>query len=146
MLSHSQSRSKDIITLFHKPSSPASVRVLALLKQASANASVTSTEDQASSTPAQSRQEFELNITEDNPTSDQVQTILGYVGASGISSIIKGAKTENEALKKFRENAENFQRPVVCTTILALALALALLLTPRSSDCRLEQRPGGRRG
>ena len=85
-----------------------------MLKQASANATATATEDQASSTSAPApRTEFELNITEDTPTADQVQTILGYVGASGISSIIKGASSESDALKKFKTSPDSFQRPIV---------------------------------
>ncbi|EOO01688.1 putative duf1687 domain containing protein [Phaeoacremonium minimum UCRPA7] len=107
---------KDIVTLFHKASSPASMRVVTLLKQASATATEHATEDQASDHTAQSdssRAEFDLNITEDPPTADQLQTILEYVGKPRISSIVKGATTENEALKKFKESAENFQRPVV---------------------------------
>ncbi|OTA56804.1 DUF1687-domain-containing protein [Hypoxylon sp. EC38] len=108
----------DIITLFHKAGSPASTRVANLLKQVSANASETATEDQASdhspqTHPKRSRQEFELNITEDPPTADQLKTILEYVGKNRISSIVKGATTENEALKKFNENKESFKRPVV---------------------------------
>jgi hypothetical protein len=90
--------------------------VAALLKQTSANATESATEDQASDNSAQTntgRQDFELNITEDPPTTDQLQTILEYVGKSGISSIVKGATTETEALRKFRENNDNFQRPVV---------------------------------
>ncbi|KAI2610474.1 DUF1687-domain-containing protein [Hypoxylon sp. NC1633] len=108
----------DIVTLFHKPGSAASVRAATLLKQISANATETATEDQASDHSHQthskpSRQEFELNVTEDPPTADQLKTILEYVGKSKISSIIQGAATENEALKKFRENNESFKRPVV---------------------------------
>ncbi|KAJ4416042.1 hypothetical protein N0V82_006965 [Gnomoniopsis sp. IMI 355080] len=108
-------KTKDIVTLFHKASSPASTRVATLLKQASANASEHATEDQASDhssqTPAH-RPEFELNITEDPPTTDQVQTILEYVGKGGISSIIKGASSQDEALKLFKQSVDNFQRPV----------------------------------
>jgi hypothetical protein len=92
--------------------------VAAALRQASAAASETSTEDQASDHTAQSnavrRPEFKLEITESPPTSDQLKTILEYVGAQRIGSIIKGATDEDEALRKFKENAENFQRPVVC--------------------------------
>ncbi|KAK7729830.1 hypothetical protein SLS53_009128 [Cytospora paraplurivora] len=108
-------KTKDIVTLFHKASSPASVRIASVLKQASANASETATEDQASdhtSQSAQNRVEFELNITEDPPTPDQLQTILQYVGKPGISSIVKGASNESEALKLYKQSAENFQRPV----------------------------------
>ncbi|CAM1501830.1 Fc.00g038140.m01.CDS01 [Cosmosporella sp. VM-42] len=106
----------DIVTLFHKASSPASVRVATLLKQASANATAGATGDQASDSSAQTtpaREQFELNITEDAPTEDQVKTILEYVGTSGIPSVVKGAQTEKDALKKFKESRENFKRPVV---------------------------------
>ncbi|KAK3939436.1 thioredoxin-like protein [Diplogelasinospora grovesii] len=107
----------DIITLFHKANSPASMRVAALLKQVSALCSTSATEDQASDHSAQAelerRDPFELNITEEPPTPDQLQTILDYVGPKGIPSIIKGAADKKEALKKFQENADNFQRPVV---------------------------------
>ena len=109
------------MTVFHKASSPASVRVANLLKQVSANASSGATLDQASDHSAQTspiREEFELNITEDPPTDDQVQTILGYVGASGIPKIINGANTEKDALRKFKESKENFIRPVVCNNYL----------------------------
>ncbi|KAI1655858.1 DUF1687-domain-containing protein [Daldinia decipiens] len=108
----------DIVTLFHKAGSPASTRAATLLKQISANATETATEDQASdhshqTHPKRSRQEFELNITEEPPTVDQLKTILEYVGKKKIGSIVQGASTENEAMKKFRENKENFNRPVI---------------------------------
>lgn len=118
-LFHQQHKTKDIVTLFHKASSPASVRVATLLKQASANATEHATEDQASDHSPQTtphRAEFELNITEDPPTPDQLQTILQYVGKSAISSVVKGASSESEALKIFKQSAEAFQRPVVRTT------------------------------
>ncbi|KAJ0166376.1 putative redox protein fmp46, mitochondrial [Colletotrichum tanaceti] len=107
----------DIVTLFHKAGSPASVRAANILKQVSANAAAGATEDQASdhsvqTNPQKSRAEFELNITEEPPTADQVKTILEYVGKNRISSIVKGASTEQEALRKFQQNSESFQRPV----------------------------------
>ncbi|RFU74777.1 hypothetical protein TARUN_7456 [Trichoderma arundinaceum] len=97
----------DIITLFHKASSPASVRVSNLLKQASTSAQTSATHE-----PAARRDPFELNITEDPPTVDQVQTILEYVGQSGASQIIKGARDDKDALRKFKENKENLLRPL----------------------------------
>ncbi|KAF5645737.1 thioredoxin-like fold [Fusarium tjaetaba] len=106
----------DIVTVFHKASSPASVRVANLLKQVSANATSGATLDQASDHSAQTapiRDQFELNITEDPPTDDQVKTILEYVGNKGIPKVIKGANDEKEALRKFKESKENFIRPVV---------------------------------
>ncbi|TQV93335.1 hypothetical protein V2A60_010237 [Cordyceps javanica] len=105
----------DIVTVFHKASSPASVKVANLVKQVSANAQVGATIDQASDHSAQTkpgREPFELNITEDPPTTDQVQTILGYVGTGGISKVIKGARDEKDALKRFKESKENFLRPL----------------------------------
>ncbi|KAI5922330.1 DUF1687-domain-containing protein [Camillea tinctor] len=108
----------DIITLFHKSGSPASVRVATLLKQVSANAAESATEDQASDHTSQThpkrlRQEFELEITEEPPTTDQVKTILDYVGPDRVSSVIKGATTEKEAMQKFKENASNFRWPMI---------------------------------
>lgn len=87
-----------------------------ILKAASANATAGATIDQASDHTAQTkghREQFELNITEEPPTPDQVKTILEYVGKGGISTIIKGAQNEKEALKKYQENKDNLLRPVV---------------------------------
>jgi hypothetical protein len=109
-----------LITLFHKASSPASLRVYTLLKQASANASEHATEDQASDHSHQTlarREEFELNITEDPPTSEQLKRILEYIGAQRASTVVKSAKNKVDAMKKLKENAENFQKPVVRCTI-----------------------------
>lgn len=106
------------MTLFHKASSPASVRVATLLKQASANAVAGATEDQASDHTAQThagRAEFDVNITEDVPTTDQLQTILEYVGKSGIPSVVEGATSETEAMRIFKKSAEAFRRPLVRT-------------------------------
>ena len=113
-----QHKTLDVITLFHKPSLPASLRVHSLLKQASANASEYATEDQASDHSHQThpaRQEFELEVTEEPPTSDQLKSILEYVGAQKASTIIKGAKNEADAMKKLKENADNLNRPIVCS-------------------------------
>jgi len=111
-----QHKTLDVITLFHKASSPASLRVHTLLKQISANASEYATEDQASDHSHQTspkRPEFELEVTEEPPTQDQLKSILEYVGAQKAGTIIKGAKDEADAMKKLKENTENFQRPVV---------------------------------
>lgn len=112
------------------------MRLAAALRQASASASETSTEDQASDHSAQTsalrRPEFKLEITENPPTSDQLKTILEYVGAKRIGSIIKGAEDEAEALRRFKEDAESFQRPVVC--LLGFLLFLSLV----SLSCRVD--------
>jgi len=108
------SKSLDIVTLFHKAGSPASTRVATLLKQVSASAAAGATIDQASDHTHQTqREQFDLNITEDPPTVDQVQTILEYVGKSKISTIIEDAKDEKDALKKFKESKESLRRPLV---------------------------------
>ncbi|QUC17887.1 uncharacterized protein UV8b_02128 [Ustilaginoidea virens] len=105
----------DIVTVFHKAGSPSSARVANLVKQISANAQAGATIDQASDHSPQtmaSRDPFELNITEEPPTVEQVQTILGYVDKKSISKVINGARDEKDALKKFRESKESFLRPV----------------------------------
>ncbi|KAL8990958.1 MAG: hypothetical protein Q9177_000514 [Variospora cf. flavescens] len=107
----------DVITLFHKASSPASLRAQTLLKQISAHASETATEDQATDHAAQNklqRTEFELNVTEDPPTSDQLRTILEYAGPEPgrAGQIVEGAADEADALKKLKEDPNRFQRPV----------------------------------
>jgi len=56
---------KDVITIFHAPKSPASIRAHTVLKQAAANAQATATQDQASSHPQQPKMErsnFELGM------------------------------------------------------------------------------------
>lgn len=122
-----QNKGRDIITLFHKANSPVSTRIATLLKQTSATASEAATADQASDHATQTkfqRDEFDLNITEDAPTPSQLETILDYAGTLGIPSIIKGAESKQEALKRFKESADNFQRPVVgcCPLIMSIAM------------------------
>ncbi|EGS22964.1 uncharacterized protein CTHT_0014430 [Thermochaetoides thermophila DSM 1495] len=97
----------DVITLFHKASSPTSVRLAAVLQQRSAAATEASTEDKPG------RPEFKLEITENPPTPEQLQTILEYAGSKRISTIVRGATNQAEALRKFKESPDNFIRPVV---------------------------------
>lgn len=104
------------MTLFHKAGQPASIRVANLLKQASANATAGATIDQASDHSAQTapgREQFELDITAENPTSDQIQTILEYVGKTGVSKIIPNAVDEKDALKKYAQDKSSLVRPLV---------------------------------
>ena len=56
-LTSSQAGTKDVITLFHSPKSPASMRVHALLKQTAATAHSHATEDQASDHSTQDKAE-----------------------------------------------------------------------------------------
>ncbi|KAF2465881.1 uncharacterized protein BDR25DRAFT_306384 [Lindgomyces ingoldianus] len=110
---------KNVVTLFHKPSSQPSTRVLTLLKQANAQSVAHATEDQASSHQAQSkleRAEFTLDVTEAPPTADQLKNILEYLGSplSGAAGkVIRGAVDESDAMRKLKEDADAFQRPLV---------------------------------
>lgn len=107
--------------------------MLNILKQASSAASETATEDQASdysSHAKQQRGDFELEVTTDLPTPDQLRSIIDYisptsgVGGQGekstyrISELVQGAKDAEDALKKFKEDKESFVRPVVCLPLL----------------------------
>ncbi|KAH7075586.1 thioredoxin-like protein [Paraphoma chrysanthemicola] len=106
---------KNVVTLFHKPNNEASTRVLTLLKQANAQSVAHATEDQASSHQAQNkaeRTEFELDVTEAPPTSDQLKSILEYLGGSP-GSIVQGASDESDALRRLKADGNTFQRPLV---------------------------------
>ncbi|KAF2847763.1 hypothetical protein T440DRAFT_470817 [Plenodomus tracheiphilus IPT5] len=108
---------KNVVTLFHKPSSQASTRVLTLLKQTHAQSAATATADQASSHDAQTKAErtdFELDVTEAPPTSDQLKNILEYLGGAGAASkVITGASNETDALRRLQADGNAFQRPLV---------------------------------
>lgn len=108
---------KNVVTLFHKPSSQASMRAHTILKQANAQSVATATEDQASSHSAQNkaeRTEFELEVTEEPPTADQLKSIVEYLGGpSAIGRVIEGAKDETDALRRLKADANTFQRPLV---------------------------------
>lgn len=83
----------------------------------SANVSEAATEDQASDHSPQTyphqRAEFDLDVTEKPPTQDQLRTIIDYVGNPG--NVVSGAGSVEEAMRKFRQDAESFKRPVVRT-------------------------------
>ncbi|KAH0553147.1 hypothetical protein GP486_006667 [Trichoglossum hirsutum] len=82
--------------------------------KASANAAEASTKGQASDPSAQTgRQEFELNVTEEPPTGDQLRSILEYVGTRRLGEIVRGARDEADAMRKLQQNSENFQRPLI---------------------------------
>jgi hypothetical protein len=105
----------DVVTLFHKPSVQASTRIATLLKQASAQSQEHATEDQASDHTHQhsQRDPFQLDITEAPPTADQLKSIFEYVGGSKAAQLVKGASSQSDALKKLKENPDDFLRPVV---------------------------------
>ncbi|OBT55903.1 hypothetical protein VE04_03697 [Pseudogymnoascus sp. 24MN13] len=106
----------DVITLFHSPTAPASMRVHSLLKQASAAAGETATEDQASEHTQQTKNsvqtQFELNVIEDAPTPDQLKSILEYVGENGAGKVVQGATSGKDAFTKWKKDSGSFQRPL----------------------------------
>lgn len=91
--------------------------MLNLLKQSSAMASETATEDQATDHTIQNkaqRSEFDLDITEADPTPDQVKSIMEYLGGSNAAAaVVKGATSESDAVSKIKSTGDNFLRPVV---------------------------------
>lgn len=116
-----------MITLFHKPSVSSSVRAATILKQASAAASATATEDQASDHSHQNKQAprepFELEITESPPTADQLKSIFEYIGGNGKpAELVTGAASQSDALRKLAEDGDAFKRPVVVDWINARAV------------------------
>jgi len=124
-----------VITLFHRPSAPASLRVLTKLKQISAQASETATEDQASDHTSQDklqRTDFELNVTEEPPTSDQLRSILEYVGGLKASQLVDGARDAQDAMRKLKEDGRKFKVPVVSFS------------TSGTLEVRLEAKPSSR--
>jgi hypothetical protein len=109
----------DVVTLFHKPSVKSSMRILTLLKQASAQSQHTATLDQASDPGpghGPQRDPFELSVTEDPPTKDQLRTIFEYSGGAKAAQLVKGAGNLSDAFQKLKENPDNFLRPVVGLT------------------------------
>ncbi|GAB1740821.1 hypothetical protein NU219Hw_g5903t1 [Hortaea werneckii] len=106
---------KDVITLFHAPSVPASMRAHTILKQAAATAQSSATEDQASDHDNQSRlqrTDFNLDVQEDPPTPDQLTSILDYLGPSKAGTVVEEATGTSDALRKFNAKQQAFQRPV----------------------------------
>lgn len=107
---------------------PSSMRVYALLKQASAAASEYATEDQASDHTAQTqpkREPFELDVSEQPPTPDQLQSILEYIKPLKVDTVVKGAVDEADANRKIRGSASAFNWPVVRPYIIPLMSSIS---------------------
>ena len=117
---------KNVITIFHKPSSPSSKRVLDLLKQHQTTPAATQNDNKASNHTSQNQAgrnaNFELDVSEANPTSDQLRSILDFVGDQNIGELIPGEEDSRRAIEKMAQDAESFQRPVVCHAALQVAL------------------------
>jgi hypothetical protein len=67
-----------------------------------------------------------------------VQTILEYVGQSNIRNVIKGAQDQKDALRKFKENNDSFQRPIVSHSLALVCWGSADRAgSPCMKDCEL---------
>lgn len=93
--------------------------MVTFLKQHQANAQNPATEDQASGSPAvapTSRQDYDLDIQEAAPTSDQLKSILEYVGAGNAGTVVQGARDVTDAMEKVKRDGGLFNRPLVRST------------------------------
>lgn len=63
------------------------------------------------------RDDFEIEVTEDLPTTDQLSTIIDYLGSKGVkpAAVVQGAANKDDALKKLSESG--FARPIVCSDL-----------------------------
>ena len=98
------------------------MRAHALLKQISAQAAETATMDQATDHTAQNttqRSDFQLDITEQAPTGDQLRTIFEYIGPRKARDVVDGARDEADALRKLKEDPRKFRAPVVSAAFFA---------------------------
>lgn len=127
MTNTGQPKTLDPITLFHNPTVSASNRALQILKSASASAS------EASSNSA--RGEFQLDVTTLPPTTEQLRSILDYLGAGPTprtpGEVVPGASDVKDALRKYtgmseQERGGGFARPVV-SSFSSLAVGLGVL-------------------
>ena len=117
MLIRIQHKPKDVITIFHKPSVAASTRALNLLKQITAQASENATVDQASDHSAQNkvnRNDIDLDVSEEAPTGDQLKNIIEYLGVDKANTVVRGANSITDAIKKLQQDKNLFQHPIVC--------------------------------
>jgi arsenate reductase-like glutaredoxin family protein len=53
------------------------------------------------------------DIQEGVPTNDQLTSIFEYLGQDKIGSVVEGASSTTEALRKLKDNGSLFQRPLV---------------------------------
>ena len=54
-----------------------------------------------------------VDVQEGPPTSDQLSSILEYIGPSKAGTVVKDATGSTDALRKFKGNESLFQRPLV---------------------------------
>ena len=100
------------------------MRVLALLKQTAAEASETATVDQASDHSHQNqaqRADFDLDVTEEGPTEDQLRNIIEFAGSDRAKDVVEGATSVSDALRKLKEDGKRFKYPVVSLVLMRLS-------------------------
>lgn len=56
---------------------------------------------------------MDADVQEGPPTSDQLSSILDYLGPSKAGTVVKDATGSSDAQRKFKANESAFQRPVV---------------------------------
>ena len=61
------------------------------------------------------RSDFELNVTEEPPTGDQLKTIIEYAGERKASQVVDGARDALDAMHKLSQDKNKFKAPVVST-------------------------------
>lgn len=54
-----------------------------------------------------------IDVVEGPPTNDQISNILEYLGAAKAGSVVSGASDISDALRKFKDSENAFQRPIV---------------------------------
>lgn len=54
-----------------------------------------------------------IDVVEDPPTNDQLSNILEYLGPAKSGTVVSGASDISDALRKFKDSENAFQRPIV---------------------------------
>ena len=62
------------------------------------------------------RSEFQLDVTEEPPTTDQLRSIFEYVGEFKCGQLLEGSRNATEAMKILKQSPDSFRRPVVSLT------------------------------
>jgi hypothetical protein len=113
-------KSIDVITLFHAPHMPASIRMHNLLKRVGARAGGYAEDPEWSefsykAGPIPRREPFDLHVATTDPTPSQLGTILDYARAAEFAprDVVDGAADKDAALRMFRRDPGLLRRPLV---------------------------------
>ena len=80
-------------------------------------------------------------MQEGAPTSEQLSSILEYLGPAKAASVVADATGTTDALKKFKASANAFQRPVTVDWMNGRAGEFSMLSYRDSTDVRGLTRP-----